>query len=84
MAEHFSIAEWAQINALLDAEPLQYDFPERRDASVILMSWNIRKFGAIVEGGQRKKSPQRSFKAKAKPRYQTALRCNKDRAQRRW
>lgn len=57
MADSFTAAEWAQINAHLDADPARYGVPRRRDGSVVLMSWNIRKFGAFEEGGVPKKSP---------------------------
>lgn len=57
MADHFTAAEWAQINAHLDADPIKCGLPERRDDSVVLMSWNIRKFGTFEEDGQSKKSP---------------------------
>lgn len=57
MTEKFSEAEWAQINSHLDADLSQYGLPERRDGSVVLMSWNIRKFGAFEAGGVSKKSP---------------------------
>lgn len=56
MAEKFTAAEWATINAHLDADPTRYGLPTRRDGSVILMSWNIRKFGALEEDGVLKKS----------------------------
>ena len=57
MAQHFSQTEWDQINAHLDADPAAYGLPERRDGSVVLLSWNIRKFGALMDGAEPKKSP---------------------------
>ena len=57
MAEHFSETEWAQINAHLDRDPAAYGIPERRDESVVLLSWNIRKFGALRKAGKLRKSP---------------------------
>lgn len=57
MDEHFSEDEWAQIQAHLDLDESAYGLPERRDNSVVLLSWNIRKFGAFKEGGTFKKSP---------------------------
>lgn len=57
MADQFTAAEWARINTHLDANPVTYGLPERRDGSVVLMSWNIRKLGALAEGGVTKKSP---------------------------
>lgn len=47
MANQFTENEWAQINAHLDADPGAYGVPDRRDGSVVLLSWNIRKFGAV-------------------------------------
>jgi endonuclease/exonuclease/phosphatase family metal-dependent hydrolase len=57
VAEPFSEQEWAQINAHLDANPSKYGMPARSDRSVVMLSWNIRKFGAFEEGGVTKKSP---------------------------
>ncbi|WP_289041502.1 hypothetical protein [uncultured Aliiroseovarius sp.] len=61
MAQHFTEAEWQQIethlNAALPVDPQAYGLPERRDGSVVLMSWNIRKFGALTDRDGRKKSP---------------------------
>lgn len=56
MAQHFSDTEWAQINAHLDADPAAYGLPDRRDGSVVLLSWNIRKFGALMGRDGPKKS----------------------------
>ncbi len=57
MASDFTDAEWTQINAHLDADPGAYGLPARCDGSVVLMSWNIRKFGAFEDNGTPKKSP---------------------------
>ncbi|WP_299851205.1 hypothetical protein [uncultured Roseovarius sp.] len=57
MAQHFTDTEWAQINAHLDTDPARYGLPERRDGSVVMLSWNIRKFGALMAGSKPKKSP---------------------------
>ncbi|MCI2393469.1 hypothetical protein [Aliiroseovarius sediminis] len=61
MAQHFTEAEWQQIethlNAALAVDPKAYGLPERRDGSVVLMSWNIRKFGALTDRDGPKKSP---------------------------
>ena len=57
MVQHFTDTEWAQINAHLDADPGAYGLPARRDDSVVLLSWNIRKFGALSDGDGPKKSP---------------------------
>lgn len=57
MGEQFSEEEWAQINAHLEQNGSAYGLPERRDRSFVLLSWNIRKFGAFKESGIPKKSP---------------------------
>lgn len=57
MAQHFTAAEWQQINTHLDAGPAGYGFPERRAGSVVIASWNIRKFGALSDADGPKKSP---------------------------
>lgn len=56
MAEQFTQAEWDQITAVLDADPGAFGLPERRDGSVVITSWNIRKFGAVADRDGRKKS----------------------------
>lgn len=56
MAENFTPAEWAQINAHIDTDPARYGVPARRDRSVVMMSWNIRKFGALSDGDGLKKT----------------------------
>ena len=45
MAEHFDPQEWQRINARLDEAPERYGFPKRRNGSVLLGSFNIRKLG---------------------------------------
>lgn len=45
MADHFDLEEWQRINGRLDEAPDRYGFPERRDGSVLLGSFNIRKLG---------------------------------------
>lgn len=57
MANNFTDSEWDQINAHIDAAPQRYGLPERRDGSIVLMSWNIRKFGAFEKDGTLKKTP---------------------------
>jgi len=37
--------DWEKINAKLDADPGKFGFPERRDNSVVLSSFNIRALG---------------------------------------
>ncbi|MCF6445698.1 hypothetical protein [Nereida sp. MMG025] len=56
MADHFSEADWQTIEVHLDANTSAYGLPERRANSVVLMSWNIRKFGVFEENGTTKKS----------------------------
>ena len=56
MARHFTETEWARINAHLDCDPVRYGLPARREGSVVLLSWNIRKFGALMSGSRPKKS----------------------------
>lgn len=41
MADHFDPKEWQRINARLDEAPDRYGFPERRDGSMLLGSFNI-------------------------------------------
>ena len=43
MADHFDPEEWQRINERLDEAPDRYGFLERRDGSVLLGSFNIRK-----------------------------------------
>ena len=45
MAEDFSPDEWEKIRALLAADQARYGLPQRRDGSVVLASFNIRKCG---------------------------------------
>ncbi len=45
MADHFDPEEWQRINDRLDEAPDRYGFPEQRDGSVLLGSFNIRKLG---------------------------------------
>ncbi len=56
MVQHFSDTEWLQIESHLDSDPESFGLPARRNDSVILMSWNIRKFGALTEDNELKKS----------------------------
>ncbi len=57
MADPFTNTEWAAINTHLNGNPAKYGMPQRRYDSIVLMSWNIRKFGAFQDGGVPKKSP---------------------------
>ena len=43
--QRFDPGEWRRINATLDEDPDRYGFPQRRDGSVLLGSFNIRKLG---------------------------------------
>ncbi len=45
MTNRFDQDEWKRINETLDREPERYGFPARRDGSVLLGSFNIRKLG---------------------------------------
>ena len=45
MADHFQPEEWQRINGRLDEDPDRYGFPQRRDGSALLGSFNIRKLG---------------------------------------
>jgi len=45
MADHFDSEEWQRINERLDEAPDRYGFPERREGSALLGSFNIRKLG---------------------------------------
>ena len=45
MADHFLPEEWQRINGRLDEDPDRYGFPQRRDGSALLGSFNIRKLG---------------------------------------
>lgn len=59
MAESFDPAEWQTINTWLDTDNnhFVYGLPGRRDASIVIASWNIRKFGALRdEEGELKRS----------------------------
>ena len=59
MAESFTQNDWQRINAFLDqaGRASEYGIPERVDTSVVFASWNIRKFGALLnDDGSLKKS----------------------------
>lgn len=57
MAQSFTQAQWQTIEQTLEADPAAFGMPQRRDGSVVIASWNIRKLGALAEGGELKKSP---------------------------
>jgi hypothetical protein len=47
MAQTFTEAEWAAIHALLAQHGAEFGLPERREGSVVLGSFNIRKLGNL-------------------------------------
>lgn len=47
MAQRFSDLEWERIHQVMDAHGSQFGLPERRDDSVVIGSFNIRKMGAL-------------------------------------
>ncbi len=57
MASHFTEQEWEAIESLLDSSPSDYGIPDRREGSVIIASWNIRKFGRFRDGATTAKTP---------------------------
>ena len=59
MAE-FTTAEWKKIRALFDTDAERFGLPQRRDESVLLASFNIRKLGGLLDS---KKKPARSREA---------------------
>jgi endonuclease/exonuclease/phosphatase family metal-dependent hydrolase len=48
MAE-FTPAQWSAIFTRLDASPQDLGMPKRRSGSVVVASWNIRKFGSLTD-----------------------------------
>jgi hypothetical protein len=59
MAE-FTAAEWRKIRALFDSDAARFGLPPRRDESVLLASFNIRKLGGLRDS---KNKPSRSREA---------------------
>ncbi|MEW8437686.1 MAG: hypothetical protein AB2689_05970 [Candidatus Thiodiazotropha taylori] len=57
MANHFSENEWQEIESALNSNPTAYGLPQRVDNSIVIASWNIRKFGTLMNGTVPKKSP---------------------------
>lgn len=53
MASKFTNAQWQQINQLFEDEAEDYGLPERRDDSVVIGTFNIRKLGAVVKKNPR-------------------------------
>jgi len=47
MAKSFTSTQWSKVNALLDTDESRFGLPKRRDDSVVLASFNIRKLGKI-------------------------------------
>lgn len=59
MSQSFTAAEWSTIETFLDDPDNSeiYGIPEKRTDSLLFASWNIRKFGALLnKDGSRKKS----------------------------
>jgi hypothetical protein len=56
MAE-FTASEWRRIHSRLDRSPDDYGLPRRRRNSIVMASWNIRKFGALTNS---REEPSRS------------------------
>lgn len=56
MTNPFSDADWGQIFAQIDQDPVLYGLPQRRNGSIVLMSWNIRKLGAFEDQGVRNRT----------------------------
>jgi hypothetical protein len=52
MAE-FSTDEWSKIRRLFDTESARFGLPERRQESVLLASFNIRKLGSVTDSKKR-------------------------------
>lgn len=49
----FTEAEWELIFQQLDMDPQGYGMPVRRTKSVVMASWNIRKFGSLTDSRNR-------------------------------
>ncbi len=59
MSKSFNVAEWQTINDWFETNNNKsvYGFPEHRADSVVIASWNIRKFGKLLDdSGQPKRS----------------------------
>lgn len=52
MASHFSNSEWLKINSLFNQSPEDFGLPERRQDSIVIGSFNIRKLGAVEKRTQ--------------------------------
>jgi len=48
MAQSYSADRWRKINEELAGNPAEYGLPERRDDSIVLASFNIRKLGKVT------------------------------------
>jgi endonuclease/exonuclease/phosphatase family metal-dependent hydrolase len=53
MAEGFSDAQWTQIETLLEQDPGRFQFPERRENSLVIGTFNALKLGSADEGKKR-------------------------------
>ena len=49
-SQPFTSTEWQNIFNILDSDPEEYGFPERRFGSVLIGSFNIRKLGSTTRG----------------------------------
>ena len=49
MAKSFTENQWQKIHALTDSNGEDFGLPERREGSVVLGSFNIRKLGAVAK-----------------------------------
>ncbi|WP_411845421.1 endonuclease/exonuclease/phosphatase family protein [Roseibacillus persicicus] len=52
----FTRQQWEQVFDQLGDREAQYGLPLRRDGSLVLSSFNIRKFGALMRAGKTKRS----------------------------
>jgi hypothetical protein len=53
MADGFSDAQWAKIDALLDENPGKFHFPERRENSIVIGTFNTLKLGGSGDQAKR-------------------------------
>ena len=51
MAKRFTPEEWTTIDTRLRGREAEYGIPGRSAGSLVLASWNIRKFGAKPKAG---------------------------------
>ncbi len=53
MATGFTDIQWAKIDALLESDPAKFQFPERRDNSLVIGTFNILKLGNATNNAKR-------------------------------